>query len=114
MLLRPATLGLGAVVVGPDQLVEETLAPEELIKQELYVMRLAVVEMQVQRARRVEDPPELLQARREEPEVVVEDVLVGGLGEQLRRVAAAAEAGAVATVVAGDRRTCGASACGRC
>ena len=93
MLLRPAALRLGAVVVGPDQLVEEALPPEQLIKQELYVMGLAVVEVQVERARGVQDPPQFLQPRREEPEVVVEVVLVGGLGEQLGGVAAPAEAG---------------------
>ena len=61
-------------------------------------MSLAVVEVQVERAGGVQDAPDLLQPRREEPEVVVEDILVGGLGEQLGRVAAPAEAGPVPAV----------------
>ena len=74
-------------------------------------MRLAVVEVQVQRAGGVQDPPQLLQPRREEPEVVVEVILVGGLGEQLGGVAAPAEARAVTAVrarptVARLRRVC--------
>ena len=58
-------------------------------------MSLAVVEMQVERAGGVQDPPDLLQPRPEEPEVVVELIFVRGFGEQLRRVAAPAEPGAV-------------------
>ena len=50
VLLRPAAARLGAVVVGPDQLVEEALAAEQLVEQQLRVVRLAVVEVQVQRA----------------------------------------------------------------
>ena len=67
-------------------------------------MRLAVVEVQVQRAGGVQDAAELLQARREEPEVVVEVVLVGGLGEQLGGVAAPAEARPVAAFGRADGR----------
>ena len=41
----PAAARLGAVVVGPDKLVEERLAPEDLVKQQLAVVRLAVVDV---------------------------------------------------------------------
>ena len=49
----------------------------------------------------MQQPPHLAQPRLEEAEVVVEGVAVGGLLEQLGRVAAAAEAGAVAGAVGG-------------
>ena len=100
MLGRPAALGARAVVVGPDDLVEKALAPEDLIEQQLAVVGLAVVDVEVERARAGEQPAGLLEARREEGEVVVEVVAVGGLGEQLRPVAAALKADALAVVVA--------------
>ena len=110
MLRRPAAARLGAVVVGPDQLVEEALAAEQLVEQQLAVVRLAVVDVEVQRAVGREQPADLAQPRLEEAEVVVERVAVGGLLEQPRRVAAAAEAGAVAVAasatVASVRRDC--------
>ena len=103
VLGRPAVARLAAVVVGPDQLVEEALAAEQLVEQQLAVVRLAVVDVEVQRALGREQPAHLAQARLEEAEVVVERVAVGGLLQQPRRVAAAAEAGPVAVGV-GDRR----------
>ena len=95
----PAGARLGAVVVGPDQLVEEALAAEQLVQQQLAVVRLAVVDVEVQRAVRREQAADLAQPRLEEAEVVVEGVAVRGLGEQARGVAAALEAGAVARAV---------------
>ena len=50
VLRRPAALGARAVVVGPDDLVEEALAAEDLVEEHLGVVRLARVEMQVERA----------------------------------------------------------------
>ena len=79
MLGGPAAARLGAVVVGPDQLVEEALAAEQLVEQQLAVVRLAVVDVEVQRALGREQPAHLAQARLEEAEVVVERVAVGGL-----------------------------------
>jgi len=99
VLGRPAAARLGAVVVGPDELVEKALAPEQLVEQQLAVVRLAVVDVEVQRALRGEQPAHLAQARLEEAEVVVEVVAVGRLLEESRGVAAAAEAGAVAVRV---------------
>ena len=99
VLGRPAGARLGAVVVGPDELVEEARAAEQLVQQQLAVVRLAVVDVEVQRPVRREQAADLAQARLEEAEVVVERVAVGGLGEQARGVAAAGEAGAVAGAV---------------
>ena len=79
MLGRPARLRAGAVVVGPDDLVEEALAPEDLVEQQLAVVRLAVVDVEVERALAREQPVRFDEPRREEGEVVVEVVAVGGL-----------------------------------
>ena len=77
VLGRPALAGLGAVVVRPDQLVEEAVAAEQSVEQHLRVVRLAVVEMQVQRAVVGEQAPRLFEPRLEEAPVVVEPVVVG-------------------------------------
>ena len=103
MLGGPAALGARAVVVRPDDLVEEALAPEDLVEQQLAVVGLAVVDVEVQRALAREQPVGLLQARLEEREVVVEGVAVAGLGEQPRAVAPALEAGPLAVLVAHGR-----------
>jgi hypothetical protein len=91
---RPA-----AVVVGPDDLVEEALTTEELVQEHLRVVGLAVVEMEVERPRRRQHPPELAKARLEKAEIVVERVLVRRVAERGRGVAPPAEADAVAVVV---------------
>jgi len=91
----PTVARLRAVVVRPDQLVEEALAAEQLVEQQLAVVRLAVVDVEVQRPLGREQPPHLAQPRLEEAEVVVELVAVGRLAQQPRRVAPAAEADAV-------------------
>ena len=84
MLGRPAPARLGAVVVGPDQLVQEAVAAEQVVQQQLHVVGLARVEVHVQRAGLVQQPPRLPQPRLEEAEVVVEAVVVG----RARRAAA--------------------------
>ena len=76
MLGRPAVLGLRAVVVRPDDLVEERLAAEEGVEQDLRVVRLAVIEMEVQRPVVGEEAPRLDEPRLEEAPVVVEAVVV--------------------------------------
>ena len=77
MLGRPALAGLRAVVVRPDELVQEAVAPEQRVEQHLGVVRLAVVEVEVERAVVGEQAPRLEQARLEEGPVVVEPVVVG-------------------------------------
>ena len=59
VLGRPALARLRAVVVRPDELVEEAVAPEQRVQQHLGVVRLAVVEVQVERAVVGEQPPRL-------------------------------------------------------
>ena len=72
MLGGPAAVRAGAVVVGPDDLVEEALAPEDGVEQDLAVVDLAVVDVEVERAVGGEDAVRLDEARLEEGEVVVE------------------------------------------
>ena len=105
MLSRPAALGAPAVVVSPDDLVEEALTPEDLIEQQLAVVGLAVVDVEVQGALAREQPAGLLQARREKREIVIEAVAVAGLGEQPRGVAPALEPHVLAVRVP-DRLQC--------
>ncbi len=65
MLRRPAPRGAGAVVVRPDDLVEEVFATEERVQRHLRVVGLAVVEVQVEGALRIQQPPGLLEPRLE-------------------------------------------------
>jgi hypothetical protein len=64
------------------------------------VVGLAVVDVEVQRALAHEQSAGLLQARREEREVVIEGVAVAGFGEQPRAVALALKARALPIGVA--------------
>ena len=100
VLGRPAALGAGAVVVGPDDLVEEAVAAEDLVEQQLAVMGLAVVDVEVERALGAQQPVGLLEPGRQEREVVLEPVAVAGAVQQRRAVAPALEAGALARRVA--------------
>src|SRR6185295_9734560 len=90
VLRRPAPARAAAVVVGPDDLVEEAVAAEQ------------AVEGDVQRAMRSEHPARLGEAGREEAEVVVEGVAVLQGAARLGPVAAAAEAATVAVRVRND------------
>src|SRR5664279_6285314 len=76
VLRGPAVLSPSAVVIGPDDLVEEALPTEDRIQKHLAVMHLAVVDMEVQRPVIGQDPARLLQTIRDEPEIVVVDVWV--------------------------------------
>lgn len=98
MLGRPAAPAARAVVIGPDDLVEEVLATEDLVEQQLAVVRLAVVDVEVERARLVEQSVRVSQARFEEGEEVRELVGVRGLGQQACRVAAARETDSIALI----------------
>ena len=75
----PASAAAGAaVVVGPDDLVEEALAAEELVEHDLDVVRLAVVEVDVERPVLGEQRGAPRSSRgTQEAEVVVEGVVVG-------------------------------------
>jgi hypothetical protein len=81
---RPAAAGAGAVVVGPDDLVEEALAAEELVEEELHVVRLPIVDVKVERPALREHPSHFTEPRLEKAQVVVELVAVRGFCEQRR------------------------------
>ena len=76
VLRGPAVLGAGAVVVGPDDLVQEALAAEDRVEHDLGVVHLTVVQVQVEGAVVGEQPPGLDEARFQEGPVVAERVVV--------------------------------------
>ena len=84
--LRPA-----AIVVGPDDLVDEARPAEDAVQHHLAVVRLAVIDMEEERARVGEHPMGLVQARLEEGQVVVEAIPITGLAERGRPIALALE-----------------------
>jgi hypothetical protein len=88
--------GPAPVVVGPDDLVEEGLAPEDPVQQDLAVVDLAVVDVEIQGAVVGQQPVRLSQARPEPAGVVVKAVGIGAAGAAAGLVGAAPEAGAVA------------------
>ena len=114
VLRRPAALRARAVVVGPDDLVQEAVAAEDLVEQHLAVVRLARVEVHVERAVLPQQPPRLAQPRLEEAEVVVVAVVVGRCADDCRAVAAPAEARAVAVGIGAGRERERAAAPCRC
>ena len=77
MLGGPPALGAAAEVVGPDDLVEEALAPEDGVEQDLAVVGLAVVDVEEEGAVGGEDAAQFEQAGFEEGEEVVEEVVEG-------------------------------------
>ena len=77
MLGGPAPARLGAVVVRPDDLVQERVAAEDLVEQQLAVVRLAVVDVEVQRAVGRQQLSQAGEAGREELQVVGVLVVVG-------------------------------------
>ena len=105
VLRRPAPLRARAVVVGPDDLVQEALAAEDLVEQHLAVVHLAVVDVEVERAVAAPAPvaPRAAAARGSRGS---RRSCRGSAARVAHRcaVAPAAEAGAVAVVVGGSSR----------
>ena len=96
VLGRPAARGLRAVVVRPNQLVNEVLTPKNHVAHNLHVVHFAPIQVQVQGAVLREQAVRLLNARGQERPVVLEGVVVARQGLQGARVALALEPGAVA------------------
>jgi len=101
VLGRPAALRPGSVVIGPDQLVEETGAAEDLVQQQLAVVRLAVVDVEVEGPLRSEQAVSMTQAGLEERQIVIEAVLIAVRLQLLGPVARTAEAPSATLLVAG-------------
>ena len=92
VLGRPAPPRLGAVVVGPDQLVQEGVPTEDLVQQQLAVMSLAVVDVEVQRSVRGQQLPATGQSRLQEGQVVRELVVIAEALQQTGAVPAPTKA----------------------
>jgi hypothetical protein len=92
VLGRPPPAGLGTVVVGPDQLVEERVPAEDLVEQQLAVVRLAIVDVEVERPVGRQQLARPGQAGLQEPEIVAERVVVGKRAQEPRLVPPPAEA----------------------
>ena len=93
VLFWPAVPGAAAVVVGPDDLVQEPFGPEQLVEQEPRVMGGVKIEVEVDRPGRSEDPVDLGEALVKERQVLREGhvVAVAVVGDHLELVAAAGE-----------------------
>lgn len=100
VLGRPLAFSAGAIIVGPDDLVEEGRAPEDLVEQHLAVMHLAVIYVEIQAAVRLEHPVGFVQARREEGQKIVKDVSVALAADLDRLVALALKSHPVAGLAA--------------
>ena len=88
--------GPAAVVVGPDDLVDEARPAEDAVQQHLAIVRLAVVDVEEERTRVGKHPARLPQAGLQEGAIVVEVIGIRGGAEGSRAVALAPEAGPVA------------------
>ena len=100
MLGRPAVFGPSAVIVCPDDLVQEALPPEDGIQQDFAVMHFAVVDMEIQAAGGFEQAVSLSEARFEEGQVIVIDIGVAFGTDLDGFIAPPAEAGTVTVGVA--------------
>ena len=96
MLGRPATARARAIVIRPDDFVQEARPAEDLVQEHLYVVDLAVVEVDVQGPAGLQHPAHFAQARGEKREVVGVDVQVARGAQRNRTVATPLEANAVA------------------
>ena len=96
VLGRPAGLGAAAVVVGPDDLVDEGVAAENLVQHHLAIVDFPVIDVEEKAAVVIQHAVCLLHAGAEEPDVVVEDVGVFAGPDDLGAVAAPLEPSAVA------------------
>ena len=88
---RPPLLRPGAVVVGPDDFVEEGISPEDPVHHHFQVVDFPVVEVQEEGARGREQAVPLDQARLQERPVVVEGIFEGRVSDHGGAVAAAPE-----------------------
>jgi len=86
VLRRPAAARLRAVVIRPDQFVEERVTTEAFVEQQLAVMGFAVVDVEVQRSVRRQQLTGQAQPRLQEAQVVAAPTLIKRLPLPLRRL----------------------------
>jgi hypothetical protein len=72
----PAGSGTGAVIVGPDDFVDEGVATEDEVEEDLAVVDLSIVDVEEEAAIGMKEAMGFDEARFEEGEVVVEEVWV--------------------------------------
>ncbi len=103
VLGRPFLARASAVIVSPDDLIQERVATKDLVEQKLAVMHLAVIDVEIKTGVWLEDAVSLHQPRLEEGQVVVENVGISFRAELDRLVAPPLEAGAIAGCRIGER-----------
>jgi len=95
----PLLLGACAVVVSPDDLVDERVPPEQLVEEDLAVVDLPIVDVKEERPTRLEEATGLLKPRLHELEEVLELVGEAGRSDLDGAVPLPLEPGAVPTVL---------------
>src|SRR5581483_12033569 len=100
VLWRPFRLRARAVVIGPNDFVQEAVAPEDRVQKYLAVVHLSVIDVEVQGARSLEDSLKFSEPRLQKIEVIIIDVQVSGLPNPDRSVTLALEAGPISLLVA--------------
>ena len=109
MLRRPLALAPRAVVVGPDDLVQEAVAAEQPVEEDLGVVDLAGVEVQVEGPVGSERAPRRFDPRSEEAEIVFVTIRVRETPELLGSVPLTLEPDAIpasSRIVASEIRRC--------
>ena len=104
MLRRPAPPRPAAVVVRPDDLVDEAFSAEDLVQKNLAVVGLAVVDVEVQGAVGAQQTAGVLETWPDVPQVVVEHVVVGGSAKSHSAIPATSEPDPVTVVAAHGRQ----------
>ena len=89
---RPPALGTGAVVVRPNDFIEETIPAKDHVAHDLRVVHLAVIQVQIQSPVLGEEIACRLQPGKQERPVILEGVVVTGQRLYVAGVALAFEA----------------------
>ena len=98
----PARFGAAAVIVGPDDFVDEGIAAKYFVQHYLAIVDFPVVDVEEQAAVVIQQTVGFGHAGTEEADVVVEIVGVPAVADDMGTVAAALETGAVAVGVGRD------------
>ena len=104
MLRRPAPPRATAVVIRPDDLVDEALSAKDLVQKNLAVVGFPVVDVEVQSAVGAQQTAGVLEPWPDVPQVVVEHVAVGSSAKSHGAVPPAAETDPVTVVAAHGRQ----------
>ena len=72
----PTFFRLGAIVIGPDDLIEKTLTAKKSVQHDLRVMCLSIIQVQIESAVVGQQAPGLTQSGLEKTPVVIETIVV--------------------------------------